>query len=74
MGHANNAIVPEFEPIPAWTKRSGMTRTGTYIELSRGNLRAIKQGRRTLIDVNAGIAWLRTLPQAEINIKGARGS
>lgn len=41
-----------------------MTRTATYAALSAGNLHAIKQpgGRRTLIDVESGIAWLRSQP------------
>jgi hypothetical protein len=50
---------------------SGMTRTATYAALGDGNLRAIKQpgGRRTLIDVQHGLAWLRAQPAATI---GAR--
>jgi hypothetical protein len=31
-----------------------------------GDLRAIKLGSRTLIDVDAGLAWLRALPSAKI--------
>jgi hypothetical protein len=45
-----------------------MTRTATYLALARGDLRAIKQpgGRRTLIDVDHGLAWLRGQPRAKI--------
>jgi hypothetical protein len=56
---------PKFAPVPSWLILSGMTRTGTYAALGRGDLRAIKQpgGRRTLIDVQHGLAWLRAQPQ-----------
>jgi hypothetical protein len=43
-----------------------MSRTATYYALGRGDLKAIKVGARTLIDVEAGLAWLRSLPAAEI--------
>jgi hypothetical protein len=55
---------PAFAPIPTWLRISGLTRTATYNALSRGDLVAIKVGRRTLIDVQAGISWLRSLPKA----------
>ncbi len=55
---------PKFSPIPYWLALTGMTRSGTYLALARGDLRAIKQpgGRRTLIDVEHGLAWLRAQP------------
>jgi hypothetical protein len=59
-------LEPKFATIPAWCALSGMSRTGTYHELGRGNLRAIKSGVRTLIDVEAGLAWLRSLPTAQV--------
>jgi hypothetical protein len=43
-----------------------MSRTATYNALGRGDLKAIKVGSRTLIDVDAGLAWLRSLPSAQI--------
>jgi hypothetical protein len=53
-----------------------MSRTATYLALGRRDLRAVKCGNRTLIDVDAGLAWLRSLPQAEIRppIEPARAS
>ncbi len=44
----------------------GMGRRTTYDELGLGNLKAIKVGARTLIDVEAGLAWLRSRPAAVI--------
>ncbi len=66
-------IQPKYAPLPHWCVLSGMTRTATYIALSKGDLRAIKQpgGRRTLIDVDHGLAWLRSQPLAEISKKAA---
>jgi hypothetical protein len=58
---------PKYAPIePDWRVISGMSRRTTYEELGRGNLKAIKVGARTLIDVEAGLAWLRSLPPAKI--------
>ena len=55
---------PKFAPMPVWLTVSGMTCTATYAALGSGDLRAIKQpgGRRTLIDVDHGLAWLRSQP------------
>jgi hypothetical protein len=57
-------IDPKFAPILTWIALSGMTRTATYYAISAGHLRAIKQpgGRRTLIDVEHGLNWLRSQP------------
>jgi len=43
-----------------------MGRSSTYEALARGDLRAIKLGTRTLIDVAHGLAWLASLPAARI--------
>jgi hypothetical protein len=57
---ADAAVQPHYVSVAGWLALSGMTRTGTYLALGRGDLRAIKQpgGRRTLIDVQHGLAWL----------------
>ena len=57
---------PKYSPIQNWCALSGMGRTSTYAALGRGDLRAIKAGSRTLIDVEAGLAWLASLPAARI--------
>ncbi len=51
-------MIPElkFAAIPTWCAISGLSRTGTYHALGRGDLKAIKVGSRTLIDVEAGSA------------------
>ena len=66
-------IEPKFAAISQWCAISGMTRTATYAALGAGDLRAIKQpgGRRTLIDVDAGLEWLRSQPAATFSKKAA---
>jgi hypothetical protein len=43
-----------------------MGRRATYDRLASGELHAVKVGSRTLIDVDAGLTWLRSLPLAQI--------
>jgi hypothetical protein len=57
---------PAYATIPVWQQISGMSRTGTYNALEQSHLRAVKFGGRTLIDVEAGLAWMRSLPAAQI--------
>jgi hypothetical protein len=57
---------PKYLPLIAWCAISGMSRTATYNALGRGELRAIKLGSRTLIDVEVGLTWLRSLPAAKV--------
>ena len=60
-----------FMTITDWIEFTGMGRARVYDALSRRNLRAKKVGRRTLIDVQHGLRWLRSQPDAEINLKRA---
>lgn len=62
----------EYATIDRWSEMTGLGRTKTYYLLGEGKLRAIKAGRRTLIDVAAGMAWLRSQPAAEIRCSRAR--
>ena len=55
-------IQPRYVSIKEWCRMSGQGMTSTYAALARGELTAIKMGRRTLVDVEAGIAWLRSRP------------
>jgi hypothetical protein len=53
-----------------------MSRTATYEALAQDQLIAIKLGRRTLIDVEQGVAWLRSRPKAKFQAAAgfARGA
>lgn len=55
---------PKYVAILIWCGISGMSRTGTYLALGRGDLKAIKVGN--LVDVEAGLAWLRSQPAAQV--------
>jgi hypothetical protein len=57
-------VLPRFATIPTWCVLSGQSRTRAYAALAAGHLRAVKDGKRTLIDVQHGLAWLRSLPSA----------
>jgi hypothetical protein len=59
-------ITPRYAPIPDWCMVSGMRRSSVYEALGRGDLKAIKLGTRTLIDVEAGLAWLASMPAPAI--------
>jgi hypothetical protein len=59
---------PVYATIPEWCRLSGMGRTRVYEEAGAGNLRIIKVGGRSLVDVSHGLAWMRSLPSATINI------
>ena len=62
---------PAFATVPDWCRLTGMGRSTTYEALGRGDVRAIKLGARTLIDVAHGLAWLSTLPAASVRLHGA---
>ena len=52
------AVPVQYESIAAWRDRTGMRTGNIYARLATGELRAIKLGRRTLIDVQHGLRWL----------------
>ena len=62
-----NIMQPKFATYANWVKLSGLSLTTTYDLLSRGQLRAVKVGKRVLIDVDHGLAWLAAQPRAELN-------
>lgn len=57
---------PRFCTIDRWLAMTGMGRRATYDAMGRGDLRAVKAGTRTLIDVDKGLAWINSLPPAQI--------
>lgn len=67
-----NEITPNFVTVPEWIARSGISRSRTYELLGTGDLRARKVGRRTLIDLRAGLAWLDAQPAPRISLPYAK--
>ncbi len=58
---------PRYAPIPETEKITGLSRRVIYERLGSGDLKAVKVGARTLIDVDAALSWMRTLPPAKIS-------
>ena len=67
-----NGNFPAYAAIPEWCRISGMGRSKAYEALGAGHLRAVKLGVKTLIDVQHGLLWLGSLPQATIRPHGAK--
>jgi hypothetical protein len=63
---------PDYATIRQFGARTGMSRWAIYTELSNGNLRAVKRGKSTLIDVQHALAWLASLPPAKIRMAPRR--
>jgi hypothetical protein len=63
---STHADGPKYATLAKWTEISGVSRSATYEALGRGDLRAVKLGSRSLVDVDHGLAWLANLPVAVI--------
>jgi hypothetical protein len=57
---------PRYCSIADWVRLSGVSRSVTYELLGDGKIQAVKLGNKTLIDVDSGLKYLRSLPPAEI--------
>jgi hypothetical protein len=67
MGKAPTAgLTRKYCTIEDWIFISGMGRRVTYDALGRGDLKAVKVGKRTLINCEAGLAWMAAQPAAVI--------
>jgi hypothetical protein len=65
-GSGSSSYEPAFCSIENWCILSGMSRRSTYERLGTGDLKAVKFGSKTLLDVEFNLAWLRSLPPAVI--------
>ncbi len=61
-----NRSLPRYGSIERWVEESGVGRRKTYDMLAAGQLRAVKNGKRTLVDFDHGFDYLRSLPPAVI--------
>lgn len=62
---SESATEIQFATIPRWSKISGMSVRSTYRALAAGSLEAFKVGSSSLIDVQKGLAWIRSQPRAK---------
>lgn len=60
------ALTPAYAPPARFGVITGLSRRVIYDLLGSGDLRAVKRGATTLIDVQHGLAFLRSLPPAKI--------
>ena len=63
---AAETVQPKYCSITRWCDMTGMGRRTVYEKLGTGELRAVKLGAKTMIDVEPGLSWLRSLPPAVI--------
>jgi hypothetical protein len=61
---SHSTVILKYCSMETWTSLSGMSRSRSYDALKAGDLRAKKQGTRLLIDVDHGLAWIASLPDA----------
>lgn len=59
----------KFATFDGWERISGMGKSRTYLAITDGLIKAVKLGGRTMIDVESGLAYMRSLPPAVIRIK-----
>ncbi len=69
-----STIRPAFATPRVYATISGMSLRAVYEELAKGNLRAVKRGASTLIDVDHGLAYMRSLPAATYRAPNQTGS
>lgn len=63
---------PPFVTIERWTALSTMSRRATFVHIAKGDIVAHKVGRRTLVDVAASMAWIRSRPAPKIRLPARR--
>ena len=60
----NAGLTPRYMPLSLSSPFLGLTRCKLYALLGSGEIRAVKVGKRTLIDIEHALAWLGSLPPA----------
>ncbi len=65
-GRPVSPVEPLALPVAAAMVASGLSRSSIYREAGRGNIRLLKLGRTTLVDMASVRAFLATLPVAPI--------
>lgn len=55
-----------FVSIETWCELSGISRRQTYERIAQGKLRAVKDGHKTLIDMETGERYLAERPELKV--------
>lgn len=67
IDHPSAGPEPEFVSLSEWSRISGLSKPYTYRLLRRGAFKAIRVGKRTLIDLKSARAWLYAQPGWQSN-------
>ena len=59
-------IIPKFASIPIACSIIGLGRTSLYNEAGKGSFKVVKAGGKPLVDMESALAWMATLPLAQI--------
>jgi excisionase family DNA binding protein len=73
-GSARGPPDPLHASIVDVCRRHGCSRTLLYKLMSEKKIRAVKLGRRLLVDVASADSFFASLPQAEINVPSLRAT
>ena len=68
---AASGLLPIAAPIPDACRLSGLSRSEIYRRLASGDIRAVKSGKRTLIDVQSLRDHIARLPAATFRAPNA---
>jgi len=66
-------ISPLFVTIQVWSALAGMRRRTIFDHIAKGNIVAHKVGGRTLINVAASAAWIRSQPAPQVRLSPRPG-
>jgi len=65
--HAQSSVRPKYAPIPQACEILGFKRSKLYELARQGNLRIIKIGSRSLVDIDHALRFMESLPQADLS-------
>jgi hypothetical protein len=63
-----SASLPVYASLEKWEEISSMTPRATREAIAAGELQAFKLGKRVLVHVDSGLAWISTLPRVRETI------
>jgi len=65
--HAQSSVRPKYAPIPQACEILGFKRSKLYELARQGNLRIIKIGSRSLVDIDHALKFMESLPEADLS-------
>ena len=59
-----NTVLPVFATVDIFCEIASISRSALYLAFGRGDVVAVKAGKRTLVETAPALQWLRSLPPA----------